>query len=201
MTDTRPLGLARATMQRSLRLPTASRGAASPTGAIAAGVSAHAAAAGCLPALVPLVLALPVMLFAIRAVDTALTRCGSALRVAAGQLTVHLTLGVAARCSDHVASSGSHGGGQLDAVMTLAHAGALLGCLTAVSRAEGAVRRLLGGVADRLASLGQHGPPGGGDRHPSPPTCTSTGAAKTASAEGRRPRVTRGPPAFTSAPA
>lgn len=105
-----------------------------------AGVVAHVAAAGCLPAPTALALSLPVCLL-LAAVAHRLLRPLQALAV--GQLGVHAALTLAA-CS----GAGAHQDGHASPAMALAHVAALVLCratldhaVTSAARAAGRLRR------------------------------------------------------------
>ena len=122
--------------------------AAGPWVAVALGLSAHAAAAGCLPALLPTLLVLPVALLAVRASDRRLRRYGLLVRAAAGQAVVHAALTVASSCRSHPgADAQGHVLPSLDVVMTGAHVAALILCVTVAARLERSISSLLTDVA------------------------------------------------------
>ena len=122
--------------------------AAGPWAAVSIGLSAHATAAGCLPALLPTLIALPLALLAVRATDRYLRRSALLVRVAAGQAVVHAALTVASSCRSHSgADAQGHVLPSLDVAMTGAHVAALILCVTVAARLERSISSLLTDVA------------------------------------------------------
>lgn len=85
---------------------------------------------------------------AVRGSDRLLRRHGLALRAAAGQAVVHAALALANPCTSHPgASDQSHVLPALDVVMTGAHVGALLLCVTVAAHVERRITGLVTQVA------------------------------------------------------
>lgn len=72
-----------------------------PFVAVALGLSAHVAAVGHLPALLPTLLVVPVALLAVRAVNALWTQQSPVGRLVAGQVLVHMVLTAAVACATH----------------------------------------------------------------------------------------------------
>lgn len=116
--------------------------AAGPLLAVALGLSAHAAAASCLPGPLPTLLVLPLTLLAVRTSDHCLRQRGLLARAAAGQAVVHAALLMASPCASHPgARDPGHVLTALDVVMTGVHLAALLLCVTLAGHLQ---RRLTG---------------------------------------------------------
>lgn len=112
-----------------------------PTVAIAFGLSAHAAAAGCLPALRPTLLALPPILLLLRLLAHAARGQRLFVRIAAGQAAVHAVLAIAAPCASHSSAGAAQPelAAALDAALTLAHVLVLTGLVAGVAWLERAL--------------------------------------------------------------
>ena len=134
-------------------------GAPGPWAAVSIGLSAHATAAGALPAVVPTLLVLPLMLMTVRAVDHHLSRFALAARAAAGQAVVHAALTLA---NPYASAPGGYEQGHvlpaLDVVMTGAHVAALVGCVTVAAQVERSICAILGNVADWIRAVAAPGP-------------------------------------------
>ena len=120
-------------------------GAAAASGAqVAAGLGAHVAAAGCLPSLRGLALAVPIAVGTVLLLTYRLPG-RPLLRLAGGQVAVHAALAVAAACSGHAAG---HSDPHL--VMTAAHVAALVLCRAVLDRVVTGVERAAAGVRVQL---------------------------------------------------
>lgn len=128
--------------------------AASPWAAVAVGLSAHAGAAGCLPALLPTLFVLPVAFMAVRASDRCLQRRGLVARGAAAQAVVHAAFTLANPCASHPGSAGQgHASLGVEAVMTAAHVLALILCVAVAAHVERSVAGLLTHVGSWVRGL------------------------------------------------
>lgn len=123
-------------------------GAAAASGAqVAAGLGAHVAAAGCLPGLRGLVLAVPIAAGTVLLLSYLLPG-RPLLRLAGGQVAVHVALAVAAACTGHAAvESDAH------MVMTAGHVAALVLCRAVLDRVVTGVERAVVGVRVQLRRL------------------------------------------------
>jgi hypothetical protein len=109
-----------------------------PCAAVTVGLSAHAAAVGCLPALLPTLLVVPVALLGVRAMNVGLMRQSAVVRLLAGQTIVHIALTAAAACAAH-ARPESAMEAVPDLVTTAVHLLSLVLGVAALSRVEQAV--------------------------------------------------------------
>lgn len=109
-----------------------------PCAAVAVGLSAHAAAVGCLPALLPTLLVVPVALLGVRAMNVGLMRQSAVVRLVTGQAIVHIALSLAAACATH-APPDSAMGAVPDLATTAVHLLALVLGIAALSRVEQSV--------------------------------------------------------------
>lgn len=123
-------------------------GAVAASGAqVAAGLGAHVVAAGCLPSLRGLVLAVPIGVGAVLLL-TYLLPGRPLLRLTGGQAAVHAALAVAAACAGHAAG---HGDPHL--AMTAAHVAALVLCRAVLDRLVTEVERAAAGARVQLLRL------------------------------------------------
>lgn len=107
----------------------------------AAGLAAHAAAAGCLPDIRALLLLAPTTVGAVLLVSRVLAD-RPLLRLASGQLAVHAVLALAA-CAG---AAHLHASGGPHTAMTAAHVGALVACRAGLERAGALATAALGAV-------------------------------------------------------
>lgn len=166
-----------------------------PWSAVALGLTAHAAATGCLPALLPTLLVLPVALLAVRASDACLRHRTVLLRAAAGQVVVHVLLRLATTCSEHPAAD-AQGYAQpaLDLAMTTAHIAALVLAMTAAVRMERSAAALLHSAAGWLCRTSTEARAAEPGPMRAAPALGRPGFVPIQVAHGRC-GVTRGPPA------
>ena len=175
---------------------------AEPWAAVAIGLSAHATAAGSLPAVIPTLLVLPLTLLLVRAVDHHLRRGRLVVRAVAGQAAVHAALTLA---NPFASASGFGEKGHvlpaLDLVMTGAHIAMLVLCMTVAARVERSIVGVLGHVACWIRTVGassqsMHVSPGrrGPAEHP------RAGFVPTQVVH-RACGITRGPPELSGCPA
>ncbi|MBW3641173.1 MAG: hypothetical protein KY451_15310 [Actinobacteria bacterium] len=109
--------------------------AAASVAQVAAGLAAHVAAAGCLPSLRGLALAVPLSLGGVL-LFTHLLRGRALVRLAGGQLVVHAALALAAACTGHVAAHA-----EPHVAMTAGHVAALVACRAVLDRVVHTVER------------------------------------------------------------
>lgn len=118
---------------------------------LSAAAAVHAAAAGCLPGVRGLIVAAPVGLLVLLVLDRVLA--GRPLvQLAAGQLTAHAALTLAAACTGHAA----HAGAGSPVLMTFGHVGALVMCRALLGRAALVAERgaqVVLGLARRAVTL------------------------------------------------
>ena len=146
-------------MSAPCRTPRLARAAARVALQLGVGLAAHTLAHGCPPGLASLAALLPAAAVAVGATELALSRRRAPVRLAGGQVAVHLVLSALVVCTPAATHAGAHahpGAGPASlpvALMLLAHAAATLVCLSQLERVERAAAAVAAGASAAVARL------------------------------------------------